>query len=199
MDQLLAAGGEKLIMSHLALELALWILLAFFVGCILGCLLRRMFAADAVPVAAEGPGRGASVAAPAVTQPDVKEVPAEPVATAQALSVAGAPARPTGIAAARGDTPDNLQRISGVGPKNEKTLHSLGFFHFDQIAAWTTQEVAWVDDHLKFGGRIGREEWINQARLLAEGKEEEFHQLYGSGGMRNKEGQTESGARTRKD
>ena|SRR5437868_2903689 len=181
-------------MSHLALELALWILLAFFIGCILGCLLRRMFAADAVPVAAEGPAYGASVAVPAVTQP----VSAEPAA-AEVLSVAGAPARPTGIAAARGDTPDNLQRISGVGPKNEKTLHSLGFFHFDQIAAWTTQEVAWVDDHLKFGGRIEREEWINQATLLAEGKEEEFHRLYGSGGMRNKEGQTESGARTRKD
>lgn len=186
-------------MSHLVLELALWVLLVFFIGCILGCLLRRMFAADAVPVAAEGPAHGAGVAAPLVTQPDVTQVPAESVAAAEVLSAAGTPERPKGIAAAREGTPDNLQRISGVGPKNEKTLHSLGFFHFDQIAGWTAEEVAWVDDHLKFGGRIGREEWINQARLLAEGKEEEFHRLYGTGGVRNKEGQTESGARTRKD
>lgn len=182
-------------MSHLALELALWILFAFFVGCILGCLLRRMFTRDAVSVAAEGPAYGASGEAPV---PDAKAVPVEPVVT-EALPVARTPARPKGIAAARGGTPDNLQRISGVGPKNEKTLHSLGFFHFDQIAAWTAEEVAWVDDHLKFGGRIGREKWINQARLLAEGKEEDFHRLYGTGGVSNKQGETESGSRTRKD
>lgn len=184
-------------MSHLVLELALWILLAFFVGCILGCLLRRLFASEPAPAIAGAPSQVSAVTAPAAPIPDVKAEPASVMAESQAL--AGAPARPTGIAAARGGTPDNLQRISGVGPKNEKTLHSLGFFHFDQIAAWTQEEVAWVDDHLKFGGRIAREEWINQSRLLAEGKEDEFHQLYGTGGMRNKEGGTESGTRTRKD
>lgn len=185
-------------MSHLILELALWILLAFLIGCILGCLLRRLFASEPAPAVASGPSLAASgMTAPATAAPDVN---AEPVALAPAAqALTGAPARPTGIAAARGGTPDNLQRISGVGPKNEKTLHSLGFFHFDQIAAWTPEEVAWVDDHLKFGGRIGREEWINQSRLLAEGKEDEFHRLYGTGGMRNKEGQTESGTRTKKD
>jgi predicted flap endonuclease-1-like 5' DNA nuclease len=184
-------------MSHLVLELALWILLAFFVGCMLGCLLRRLFAGEPAAAVASGPSQFTSVTAPVPTAPDVKAEAAAVVAEAQAL--AGAPARPTGMAAARGGTPDNLQRISGVGPKNEKTLHSLGFFHFDQIAAWTPEEVSWVDDHLKFGGRIAREEWINQARLLAEGKEDEFHRLYGTGGMRNKAGETESGARTRKD
>lgn len=184
-------------MSHLVLELALWILFAFFIGCILGCLLRRLFAGEPATAVAGGPSQFTSATAPMPTTPDVAAEPAAVVAEAQAL--AGAPARPTGIAAARGGTPDNLQRISGVGPKNEKTLHSLGFFHFDQIAAWTPEEVAWVDDHLKFGGRIAREEWINQSRLLAEGKEDEFHRLYGTGGVRNKEGETESGTRTRKD
>ena len=82
---------------------------------------------------------------------------------------------------ARGGKSDNLQRISGIGPKNERTLHSLGFFHFDQIAGWSDEEVAWVDNHLKFNGRIIREEWILQAGLLAEGKEDEFERLYGSG------------------
>lgn len=185
-------------MSHLAIELALWIFLAFLVGCILGCLLRRLFAGEPAPAIASGPSQSTGMAAPVTSVPEVKAESAAAAMTA-AQAAAGAPARPTGIAVARGGTPDNLQRISGVGPKNEKTLHSLGFFHFDQIAAWTPEEVAWVDDHLKFGGRIAREEWINQARLLAEGKEDEFHQLYGTGGMRNKEGGTESGSRTRKD
>ena len=77
-------------------------------------------------------------------------------------------------------------------------LHGLGFFHFDQIAAWTSEQVNWVDDHLKFNGRIKREEWIRQARLLAEGKEAEFTKLYGTGGLRNRSGETLSGSRTRK-
>ena len=106
--------------------------------------------------------------------------------------------RPKGLTAARGGKPDNLQRISGIGPKNEAILHNLGFFHFDQIAAWTESQVAWVDDHLRFGGRIKREEWIKQAGLLAAGKEEEFTKLYGTGGLRNAKGETVSGARTRK-
>ncbi|QIG51090.1 hypothetical protein G5V57_27235 [Nordella sp. HKS 07] len=183
-------------MSHLALELALWILLAFFIGCILGCLLRSLVARDTSSVAPQGPSATGDV--PRVTTPASQEAaaPAAAVAsTAQPLIAT----RPTGIAMARNGTPDNLQRISGVGPKNEKTLHSLGFYHFDQLAAWTREEVAWVDDHLKFGGRIEREEWINQARLLAEGKEEEFRRLYGTGGLRNNEGETESGTHTRKD
>lgn len=181
-------------MSHLILELALWIILAFFVGCILGCLLRSLSAGGASPVPAAGP----SVAAPDYAAPAKMAEPATAAASTSRPS-AGTPARPMGLAAARNNTPDNLQRISGVGPKNEKTLHSLGFFHFDQIGSWTPEEVAWVDDHLKFGGRIEREEWINQARLLAEGREDEFHRLYGTGGIRNMEGDTEAGTRTRKD
>src|SRR5690349_16438388 len=111
-------------MSHLVLELALWIILAFFVGCILGCLTRRLFAGDASPVVAAGP----SYTAPDSAAPIARDAPV--ATTAGPASAAGAPVRPMGIAAARNDTPDDLQRISGVGPKNEKTLHSLGFFHF---------------------------------------------------------------------
>ena len=106
--------------------------------------------------------------------------------------------RPKGISAARGGKADNLQRISGIGPKNEKILHGLGFYHFDQIAEWTASEIEWVEDHLRFGGRIKREEWTRQARLLADGKEAEFTRLYGTGGLSNNKGETLSGSRTRK-
>jgi len=183
-------------MSHLVLELALWILLAFFVGCIVGCLLRKLFGGEASRVAATRP--------PPTTANEDEPWPAAEMAKASSeseepLPVAGRSARPQGIAAARDGRADNLQRISGIGPKNEKTLHGLGFFHFDQIAGWTDDEVAWVDDHLKFNGRIKREEWIGQAKLLAEGEEEEFHRLYGTGGLQGKKGESESGVRTRKD
>ena len=43
----------------------------------------------------------------------------------------------------------------------------MGFYHFDQIAAWTPAEVAWVDARLKFKGRIERDSWIAQAAALA--------------------------------
>ncbi|MDF1715519.1 MAG: NADH-quinone oxidoreductase subunit E [Antarcticimicrobium sp.] len=69
---------------------------------------------------------------------------------------------------------DDLKMLKGVGPKLEKTLNELGFFHFDQIAAWGPAEVAWVDNRLTFKGRILRDGWIAQARQLAAGEETEF-------------------------
>ena len=88
--------------------------------------------------------------------------------------------RPRGLDAPRGGKPDDLLLIRGIGPKNQKILHTLGFFHFDQIAAWTAEQIDWVDDHLKFNGRIGREEWVEQARLLHAGNDEEFERRFGA-------------------
>ena len=84
----------------------------------------------------------------------------------------GKPQQPKGIAAPRGGKPDHLTRIAGIGSKIERTLHGLGCFHFDQIASWTPDEIRWVEDHLKFKGRIARDEWQSQARALAGGKAE---------------------------
>jgi NADH-quinone oxidoreductase subunit E len=51
----------------------------------------------------------------------------------------------------------------------------LGFWHFDQIANWTDDEVAWVDANLEgFKGRVTRDSWVEQAKLLAEGRATEF-------------------------
>jgi len=81
---------------------------------------------------------------------------------------------PETLAAARESGADNLTLIKGVGPKLAQTLNTLGFYHFDQIAAWSEAEVAWVDTRLKFKGRIQRDAWIAQARILAAGGETEF-------------------------
>ncbi len=79
--------------------------------------------------------------------------------------------------APRDGAPDDLKMIRGVGPKLEALLHSMGVFHFDQIAAWTAEEVAWVDEHLEgFKGRVSRDDWVDQARRLADGEETEFSQ-----------------------
>ena len=82
--------------------------------------------------------------------------------------------RPENLDAPRGDSPDDLKKIKGVGPKVEATLNSLGIYHFDQIANWTEDNIAWVDEFLSFRGRIKREDWINQAGTLADGFETEF-------------------------
>jgi predicted flap endonuclease-1-like 5' DNA nuclease len=82
--------------------------------------------------------------------------------------------RPAGLSAPRSGVPDNLQRIRGVGRRNEELLHSLGIFHFGQIAAWTPAEARWVGAHLAFPERIERDDWIGQAIVLASGGETEY-------------------------
>ena len=83
--------------------------------------------------------------------------------------------RPAGLEAARDGKPDDLKQIKGIGPKLEKLCNRLGFWHFDQIAAWTADEVAWVDANLEgFKGRVTRDKWVEQAGILASGGATEF-------------------------
>ncbi len=83
--------------------------------------------------------------------------------------------RPEALSAARDGKADNLKEIKGIGPKMEKLCNSLGFYHFDQIANWSPDEVAWVNANLEgFRGRVTRDEWVEQAKILAEGGETDF-------------------------
>jgi predicted flap endonuclease-1-like 5' DNA nuclease len=60
--------------------------------------------------------------------------------------------------------------IEGVSQLQHSTLNSLGIHHFDQIAAWTPANIAWVDQYLRLRGRIVDEEWVEQAQdLVREG------------------------------
>jgi NADH-quinone oxidoreductase subunit E len=94
------------------------------------------------------------------------------------LEPAGAEVRPAGLPAARGGAPDDLRMIAGVGPRIESTLNSLGVYHFDQIAQWTPANIDWIERYLAFKGRIGRENWIEQAKALARGEETEGRRRY---------------------
>ena len=72
---------------------------------------------------------------------------------------------------ARDGQPDDLKRITGVGPKLENVLNENGVFHFDQIAAWGDAEIAYMDDKLSFKGRIARDGWIDQSKQFASEQE----------------------------
>ncbi len=92
--------------------------------------------------------------------------------------------KPETLSEARGGQPDDLKMIKGVGPKLEQLLHKLGFFHFDQIANWSEDEVAWVDQNLEgFKGRVTRDNWVAQAKHLASGGETEFSARAKKGGV----------------
>ena len=77
-----------------------------------------------------------------------------------------AAAKPKAEAPAGGD---DLSLIGGVGPVLVKKLNDLGITTFAQIAAFTPEQIAEVDEKLSFKGRIEREDWIGQAKELMAG------------------------------
>lgn len=135
------------------------------------------------PVAAAPAAEPAPVAEPAADPTPATAAPAEPVAapattaapSAPAAVAEGGAAKPQTMSAPRDGGPDNLKEIKGVGPKLETLLHEMGVYHFDQIAGWGPAEVAWMDSNLKgFKGRVSRDDWVAQAKILAAGGDTDF-------------------------
>ncbi|MEM7766414.1 MAG: hypothetical protein AAF253_02880, partial [Pseudomonadota bacterium] len=79
---------------------------------------------------------------------------------------AAASERPPGIPKPK-DGADDLAAIGGIGPRIQGVLHELGIYKYSQIAAWTPEHEAWIDEYLSFSGRVGRERWVEQASVLA--------------------------------
>lgn len=80
---------------------------------------------------------------------------------------------------AANNDPDDLELIAGVGPKLAETLNELGVFKYDQIANWQEADIERIDTHLNFPGRIVRENWIEQAKALANGGRDEYVKVFG--------------------
>ena len=92
-----------------------------------------------------------------------------PAAPPMAAPIAGTPAPPRRVI-------DDLKKISGIGRVNEAKLNELGVTSFAQIAAWSPEDEARIGDLLAFEGRIEREEWVAQAKILARGGDTEHSQ-----------------------
>ena len=116
----------------------------------------------------------------------VKKKPAAKPAAKPAVAPAAAKvsAKPAVKAAAKPATVDDLLILKGVGPKLVVLLNGLGVTSFKQIAGWKPADVARVDAQLgNFKGRIERDRWIEQAKLLAAGDVAGFEQRFGKAGV----------------
>jgi predicted flap endonuclease-1-like 5' DNA nuclease len=152
-----------------------------FVGAIIAGIVAFVFGlpkAGPVVIPAEDE---AVAAVPAVPEMMAETAPAafmsQPAPVAPVVMPVAA-AKPAGPVMAKADGPerlsgprngraDNLKEIEGIGPAMEKLVNDLGFYHFDQIAGWSDADVAWVDANMKnFKGRIVRDRWVAQARLI---------------------------------
>jgi len=111
--------------------------------------------------------------APAVTSPKAAEPkPAAKPSPAKAAgpSPVGDEFKPELLKEPRAGKSDDLELIWGVGPKLGAMLNRMGIYHFEQIAVWTPENLAWVDQNLEgFKGRAQRDDWIGQAKRLATG------------------------------
>jgi predicted flap endonuclease-1-like 5' DNA nuclease len=159
-------------MSEFELQTIGLILVAFVIGVAIGYLLRtRVFPA----VEATGEAGGLTLESRQERQPHSllrggKARRSTSAAAKPATVGKAAKPKPAADKKPSGDSakPDNLQDIKGIGAVLEKKLNAMGITRFEQIAAWTEDDVAKVDDTLNFRGRIQRERWVEQARQLAE-------------------------------
>nr|WP_265517792.1 ATP-binding cassette domain-containing protein [Nitratireductor luteus] len=141
---------------------------------------------DKTPAAGKANATGKR-AAPAKAKPAAKPKAraAKPAASASEVKVAGADKhpgkQPPGTKKPAPGGANNLTRIKGVGPASEKKLNALGIWNFSQVATWKKAEVEWVGSYLAFPGRIEREEWVKQAKVLAKGGDTEFSKRVDSG------------------
>jgi len=70
--------------------------------------------------------------------------------------------------------PDDLKRVRGIGVLIERRLNGLGVTSYEQMANWSADDIARISQALDFKGRIERENWVEQARILATGGYTEF-------------------------
>jgi predicted flap endonuclease-1-like 5' DNA nuclease len=144
--------------------------------------------------AAPAPKKAAAPAVKAAPAPKPKVAPAaKPKAAPAAKKAAPAPAaKPKAVAKpkaapkakpvpAKPSIPDDLALLKGVGPKLVAQLKTLGITSFEQVASWSTSDIAEIDSKLGvFAGRITRDNWVDQAKLLVAGDIAGFEKKYGA-------------------
>jgi NADH-quinone oxidoreductase subunit E len=188
-----ASGAVVLAVCFFLIELGILasIFMSAVVFIVVGLLLGWIFCSELKPLVQSTQSTDTPKAPEpaAAAEPTAAPEPA-PVAASASASASATPdvetaedaARPEALSSARAGGADDLKMIKGVGPKLEIMLNELGFYHFDQIAAWSAAEVAWVNDNLAgFKGRVSRDNWVEQASKLATGQETEFSKRVSDG------------------
>jgi len=166
--------------GFLITEMMMLIILAAILGLLVGWLVwgrRRVEGGEALRLSSELEAcrRETADKSARIAQLEAEVAKAEDFDGAGVAEGSAEGVKPTMLAAPRDGKGDDLKQIRGVGPKLEGLCHQLGFWHFDQIAAWSDQEVAWVDANLEgFKGRVSRDHWVEQAKMLAAGEETDF-------------------------
>jgi NADH-quinone oxidoreductase subunit E len=125
---------------------------------------NELAAVDAKAPAPKAPAVVKGKAAPrkAAARRVTKATPDKTSAEAETPPVAAKPAATRGRKAAA----DDLKRISGIGPKLEQVLNERGIRRFADIASWTDTDVARIEGEFGIEGRIGRDDWVEQAKAL---------------------------------
>jgi predicted flap endonuclease-1-like 5' DNA nuclease len=95
------------------------------------------------------------------------------------LAAVGMPVAPLFLEAPDGPA-DDLTVVRGIGPRLAVLLNSIGIFHLRQLAGWSDADIAEIDTRLgAFKGRIARDNWVEQAKLLHEGKLAAYQERFG--------------------
>jgi large subunit ribosomal protein L21 len=115
----------------------------------------------------KAPAKAAKKATPAKTEAAPAEEKAPAKAKAKKAPAKAAAAEGAALFSAPAGDKDDLKKISGVGPVLEGKLNALGVTQFAQVAAFTADDIAKLDDALSFKGRIERDNWLEQAAAFA--------------------------------
>lgn len=126
-------------------------------------------------------GIGEVIAVAAQDEVDAAEEKAHAAPPVEAETrTAAEPAAPPSASVATGGEADDLRKIKGLGPKMLTLLNSLGITRFEQIANWSDADLDELDSKLgSFAGRPRRDNWVEQARLLAGGDTGAYEAKFG--------------------
>lgn len=79
--------------------------------------------------------------------------------------------KPMTLDAPRKGVADDLKRVEGIDTRTEQMCHMMGIWHYQQIAAWSAEEIAWVEVNLHGAkGNVLGKDWVGQAKTLAAGE-----------------------------
>jgi predicted flap endonuclease-1-like 5' DNA nuclease len=164
MAELLHSNTALLVVGLVLLALlALWLVLA-----------SRRTRIALTPPEDDGPVRRNQALIDAA--PAAVKLPTDPLADPVAEPVVAPTPAPTPTSGA-----DDLALIKGLGPKLKTQLADLGVTRFAQIAAWTEADIDRIDAQMgRFQGRIRRDAWVEQAKLLAAGDMTGFTARFGN-------------------